>query len=180
MSDKGFVKIDREIMEHWVWEDKPFSKGQAWIDLILLANHKDVKRIQGGKVVMFKRGTVNRSILSLAKRWGWNPKKVRNFINTLKNDEMVLSEGTTQGTTIIIENYGKFQNKGQRNGQQSGQHEGQRWDNGVPTNKNDKNEKNEKEKTFPVSEYGFDPSEEMTPEQLDIYFKWKKANDVAI
>jgi hypothetical protein len=40
MSDvgKGFVSIHREIMDHWIWQDKPVSKGQAWVDLILLAN----------------------------------------------------------------------------------------------------------------------------------------------
>lgn len=181
MSEKGYVKIDRGITSHWVWEDKPFSKGQAWIDLILLANHKDVKQESGSTVKIFKRGTVNRSILFLAHRWGWNPKTVRKFINALKSDEMVVSEGSTQGTTITIENYDKFQNKGQRSGQANGQRYGQRRVNAMDTNNNDKRMiKNEKEKTFPVSEYGFDPSEEMTPEQLDIYFKWKKANDVAI
>ena len=31
----GWIKVSRAIQEHWVWDEKPFSKGQAWIDLLL-------------------------------------------------------------------------------------------------------------------------------------------------
>ena len=179
MSDKGFVKIDRGIMDHWTWEDRPFSKGQAWIDLILLANYKDVKRIQGGKVVTLKRGTVNRSIVSLANRWGWSRKKTILFLNALNADGMLSKNSTRKGTTLTIENYEKYQKQGQQREQQKS-NRGTTEEQLRNINKKEKKDKKEKEKTFPVSEYGFDPSEEMTPEQLDIYFKWKKANDVAI
>lgn len=37
----GWIKIHRDILYHEIWSDKPFSKGQAWIDLILMANHSD-------------------------------------------------------------------------------------------------------------------------------------------
>ncbi len=41
MSDvgKGYVSIHREIMDHWVWQDRPVSKGQAWVDLIMPVNY---------------------------------------------------------------------------------------------------------------------------------------------
>lgn len=43
----GWIKIHRDILYHEIWSDKPFSKGQAWIDLILLANHSDNKCMVG-------------------------------------------------------------------------------------------------------------------------------------
>ena len=58
----GFLKLSRRITDHWLWTDKPFSKGQAWIDLLLLANYEDGKKITDGKVIDCKRGDVNVSI----------------------------------------------------------------------------------------------------------------------
>lgn len=105
----GWIKIDRQLFEHWLWEDKPFSKGQAWIDLIGLANYEDGKTPYKGKVIICRRGTVNRSISFLAKRWGWSRDKTRDFLNLLQSDNMIHVKATTHQTTITLENYGKFQ-----------------------------------------------------------------------
>jgi hypothetical protein len=47
---KGYVSIHREIFDHWVWKEKPFSRGQAWIDLIMMANHCDAKIMFDGTI----------------------------------------------------------------------------------------------------------------------------------
>ena len=47
----GWIKIHRDILYHEIWSDKPFSKGQAWIDLILLANHSDMGQKKGSVVL---------------------------------------------------------------------------------------------------------------------------------
>ncbi|WP_322020128.1 hypothetical protein [Clostridium butyricum] len=52
----GWQKIYRDIQDHWLWEDKPFSRGQAWIDLILLVNHEDNKTLIDGELIEVKRG----------------------------------------------------------------------------------------------------------------------------
>ena len=39
----GWVKVHRDIQNCWIWEEKPFSRGQAFIDLILMVNHEDKK-----------------------------------------------------------------------------------------------------------------------------------------
>lgn len=39
----GWQKVYRDITKHWLWEDKPFSRGQAFIDLLLMVNHQDKK-----------------------------------------------------------------------------------------------------------------------------------------
>lgn len=105
----GFFKIDRQIFDHWLWEDKPFSKGQAWIDLIGLASYEDSKVPYKGQMVICERGVVNRSISYLSRRWGWGREKTRKFLSTLESDGMVLINPTTNRTTITLVNYGKYQ-----------------------------------------------------------------------
>ena len=43
MENTGWIKTYRSILKHWIWEEKPFSKGQAWIDMLLLASHVNSK-----------------------------------------------------------------------------------------------------------------------------------------
>ena len=64
-----------------------------------------------GKPKTYKRGDVDRSISSLADRWGWSRQKVRRFLNQLVDDGMVQVNATTNDTTITIVKYGDFQNK---------------------------------------------------------------------
>lgn len=109
MSSEGWISVYRSLWNHWLWKDKPFSKGQAWIDLLMLANHADEKRLVRGSVKTFKKGTVNLSMTSLAERWGWHRSTVKKFISLLEKDKMLTTEVTTQGTTLTIENYSIYQ-----------------------------------------------------------------------
>ena len=87
MSEKkNYIILNRSIKEHWLWEDKPFSKGQAWIDLLLRARWKDGKELYRGELVDRKRGTVYCSMSYLAKEWGWNIKTVKRFLTLLENE----------------------------------------------------------------------------------------------
>lgn len=106
MSDhgRGFVCIHREIMDHWVWQDKPVSKGQAWVDLILLANYRSEKFSYKDGVVEGKRGCVYRSISFLAERWGWSRDKASRFLHQLESDGMIRLFATTHHTTITLVN----------------------------------------------------------------------------
>lgn len=108
MAAQGWVAICRAIQEHWLWTEKPFSKGQAWIDLIMLANYEDKKMPYKGEVITCERGTVNLSITLLADRWGWSRDKTRKFLRLLESDNMVTVKATTHRTTITIENYALY------------------------------------------------------------------------
>lgn len=115
MSEKGWICIDRKLEDHWLWSSRPFGKGQAWIDLLMLANHKGQTFYSGGRIIDGKRGVVYRSLKSLADRWGWDRKTVRGFLKLLEKDGMVTTESTTQGTTITIVNYDVYQDIGTTN-----------------------------------------------------------------
>lgn len=140
---KGWISIHRKIEENWVWEDKPFSYGQAWIDLILLANHEDTKEIKDGKLQTFKMGTVNRSILWLSERWGWDRKKTKKFLKLLESDEMVSINSTTHGTTIALVNYEVYRYKGTTDGTTTTPTPTPTEGQPLPINNNDNNENNE-------------------------------------
>jgi len=105
----GWVKLYRCITENWVWKDKPYSKGQAWMDLILAANHKNNKFPLGDEVITVERGSLITSELKLMERWGWSKTKVRQFLNQLQSDAMIVKKTDRKKTTISIVNYGIYQ-----------------------------------------------------------------------
>ena len=115
-KNKGYVSIYRDLQEHYLWRDRPFAKGQAWIDLIMLANYTEVKDLKDGMLCAYEKGTVYRSISELATRWGWDRRKVKRFLMALKSDGMLSVNSTTQGTTLTIVNYGFYQHNGTTNG----------------------------------------------------------------
>jgi hypothetical protein len=105
----GWIRLDRKITENWLWEDTPFSKGQAWVDLILMANHKDNKFPLGEDVISVDRGSFITSELKLMQRWGWSKTKVRTFLSQLQNDQMLIKKSDNKKTTLTIVNYGIYQ-----------------------------------------------------------------------
>lgn len=148
----GWIKLHRKIADNWLWADKPFSKGQAWIDLLLLANHDDKKVLRGSTLVDCKRGTHITSILKLSTRWGWSRKKVSSFLDVLENEKMLEQKRTTNDTTITIVKYSDFQDKGTTKEQQKNSR-GTTKEQQKNTNKNVKNDKNVKN----ISNRGFTP-----------------------
>ena len=108
-KSKGYVKLDRSIQGHWIWQEKPYDKAHAWVDLILLANYEDTKELYRGKLVYRKRGQIHCSSEWLATRYGWSRGKVDRYLKLLEADNMVEVKRTPYGTTITIVNYTLWQ-----------------------------------------------------------------------
>lgn len=150
MSDKGWIKLYRQLQECPMWYSERFSKGQAWVDLLLLANHKDKKILFNGEMIVIKRGQYLTSMVKLAEKWKWNRKTVSSYLNVLEKDKMITKLSDNSKTLITIENYEIYQCTdeeygqpiGQPIGQGYGQPIGQQMDNPLDTNKNDKNDNN--------------------------------------
>jgi len=106
---EGWVSVHRTIQDHWLWEDKPFSKGQAWIDLLMLANHEDSKFLLGNQLVEAKRGDVITSEIKLMARWGWSNTKVRTFISLLEKDSMLIKKTDSKKSVLTLTNYSVWQ-----------------------------------------------------------------------
>lgn len=109
-ESKGFIKLDRNIFEHWIFQDA--EKFRAFVDLIQLARWKDEKLLIGNDVVTVPRGSYYTSELKLAERWCWSRKKTREFLKLLENEKMIIKKGTTKGTMLTIENYRFYQDEG--------------------------------------------------------------------
>lgn len=109
MSSKGWIKLYRKINDCWIWDEKPFDKGRAWIDLLLLANHSDKKVLFNGSVVCVKKGQYLTSIRKLAERWGWSFDKVTRFLKILVSEEMIIKESDNSRTLLTIVNYEVYQ-----------------------------------------------------------------------
>lgn len=109
MKSKGYIKLHRTIFSHWVWKDKPFSKGQAWVDLVMMANYKANKFVLGNEIVEVERGQFITSELKLMERWGWGKSKTRGFLKVLEDDGMIIKKSDRQKTTINIINYPLYQ-----------------------------------------------------------------------
>lgn len=108
---KGWISIYRKIQDSWLWQEKPFDKAHAWIDLLLLANHQDKKALLGNELVIVKRGSFITSQKKLMYRWGWGSEKTRRFLKLLHSDGMIKIETDKKKTTIVINNYEEYQNQ---------------------------------------------------------------------
>ena len=106
---EGYIKLNRSLQNSWLWKDKPFSKGQAWIDLIFLAKYKNEKFPFKNKIISGERGTVYKSMTELSERWGWSRDRVRFFLNQLQDNESIQYTSTTHQTTIKLIKYSDFQ-----------------------------------------------------------------------
>jgi len=106
---KGWISLYRSIQDHWLWQEKPFSKGQAWLDLLLLANHKDNKFLLGNELIEVKKGSFVTSQKKLRERWGWGNGKLRSFLKLIEEDGMIKQQADKKKTVITIVKYEEFQ-----------------------------------------------------------------------
>ena len=104
-----FFTIDRKLLEDPYWLSEPFTKPQAWVDLIGLANYRNLKRMEGDQMKIYKRGQVVSSVRTLAERWKWSQEKVRNFLKALESDRMASTKKSAKGVVITLENYAFYQ-----------------------------------------------------------------------
>lgn len=88
--------------------DKPFSKGQAWIDLLLMANHTGTRFLLGNAVVTAEAGQIVTSEVKLAARWGWSRTKVRSFLAVLQADNMLTKASGSKRTVLTLCNYSVY------------------------------------------------------------------------
>lgn len=109
----GWIKLHRCIQDNPVWNDEPFTRGQAWVDLLLIANHQDGTIRRRGIRVSVKRGEVAHAYRTLADRWKWSIGKVQRFMDELKTDGQLHfrtdTESVSVTTLIVITNYERYQ-----------------------------------------------------------------------
>lgn len=88
---------------------EPFTKWQAWCDLILLAYFAPTDFFVRSIKVKAKRGCVYKGVLELADRWQWSRGKVERFLAYLVSDKRVSIQKNNVISCISILNYEKYQ-----------------------------------------------------------------------
>ena len=114
---KGWIKLHRKLADDPLWLSEPFTKGQAWVDLLMMVNHEDRKIIVRNNIITVRAGQRIISIEQLAHRWKWSRGKVRRFLKMLENDTSISTTcDRTNGTSITIEKWAFYQGERPSNG----------------------------------------------------------------
>lgn len=120
---EGWISLHRKIFENEFYFSERFDKTHAWVDLLLLANHKPQTIFIRGNEVKIGEGELCYSQITLARRWKWNPKSVRKFLTLLVNRKMITFRGGRLTTIVAILNWKKYQKNGEQksviNGEQN-------------------------------------------------------------
>lgn len=148
MTQKGFIKLHRKIQQHWIYDEKrKFSKFEAWLDLLMMASHKDNKFVLGNELVEVKKGSFITSELKLMERWDWGKAKLRAFLEMLEKDGMIVKKSDRKKTIINICNYCIYHDYETESRPQA---DYEQTDNGLITDtiKNVKNVKNDKKNKY--------------------------------
>ena len=138
--NKGYIKLWRSIADNDLYFSEPFTKTQAWIDLLILANHKPNNIDVRGNLVFVDRGQVAAGEEFLAKRWKWSRNKVRRYLDMLQNRGQTKQQKSRILSIYTILNWELYQG----NDTTDDTTERQQKDNRRTTPKNDKNVENEK------------------------------------
>lgn len=146
----GWIKIDRAITEHWIFDD-PW-KFRAWIDLLLLANHEDKLVNIDNVVYNCGRGELLRSYDSLARRWRVERSKIRRFLLLLQDHDMLRIKNEKKTTRISICKYESYQGERNTNEPQMKRKRNAN-ETQVNTNKNEKNVNNDKNIIYGPSDF---------------------------
>jgi hypothetical protein len=97
----GYICLHRAIQENKFYFSERFTKTSAWIDLLLLARHKAGVIYLKGIEINLNRGDVAYSMLSLAERWQWDRKTVKQYLTQLQAEGMIRVKHSRTTTTII-------------------------------------------------------------------------------
>jgi hypothetical protein len=103
----GWIKIHREIADHWIFQDA--GKFKWWIDMLFLASYEANRVNIGNRIVEVKRGQFLGSLAFLSKRWGVSKERVISFLRLLQSDGMIDKSSDKNITLITICNYESYQ-----------------------------------------------------------------------
>ena len=137
---EGWIKIHRKLQSNPIWNNPrmPFDYRSAWIDLLMMANHRDSEVIVDYESMTVKRGQLLTSTRQLGERWQWSKNRVCKYLKLLESLKMVTKSSTKRWTLLTIEKYEVYQCEQDTSVDTDGTQEGH----GYALNKNVKNEKN--------------------------------------
>jgi len=148
----GYIKLARSLRTNKMWTSEPFTRGQAWVDILLSCAYSDMfVRIRGVRVDL-KAGQAALSEQHLADRWKWSRGKVRRYLEELEKTEQQIVQQKTNVTTIIsVVNWNTYQADGTADDTANSTANGQQTDSKRTQKRIIKNNKEGKEKDKKVT-----------------------------
>lgn len=113
MNNTGFIRTYRNVRDHWLWQDP--RKFLRWTDLMMEAAYERTTTRFGNSSVPLERGQIVTSIRRLMHRWGTNSRYVKEFLNLLENEKLIVCESSKAYTIITMVGYDEMQGGGSEN-----------------------------------------------------------------
>lgn len=112
MSQPGWIKIHRALMDHWS-ASEPEALA-VWVRMLCEANYEDKKANVYGQLVEVKRGQLVFGLDAFSARSGVSVKKLRRIIDMLLKDGMLGRQVFNRFSIITITCYDKYQDVGKQ------------------------------------------------------------------
>ena len=109
VSEKGFIKISRCIVDHWIYQDAEYFK--VWFEMLYRARYlqEPATKLIHGQLVTIKRGEFVFGRKSWSERLGISEQKLRTLIKRLVQDNMIeLVKRYNKFTIYKVVNYEKY------------------------------------------------------------------------
>lgn len=107
----GWIKLHRQIKEHWVFQDP--IKLRWWMIMLLEVNYKEGRMPIGNTLRIINQGQSTKSLRTWADLFNCSPRTVDSFFKLLENENMITREviGKSKHTTTLINitNFSQFQ-----------------------------------------------------------------------
>jgi hypothetical protein len=109
MTTAGWYRMHRGWMDHAVFRGEPFERRAAFMWLIEHAAFTPSRVSAPGGQIEIERGQLSCSIRYLAKAWSWDEKRVRRFLTSVQEAEIIALGAAAGQTLVTICNYDKYQ-----------------------------------------------------------------------
>ncbi len=103
------IKLHRQIEDNPLWFSEPFTRWQAWVDLLLLANHSDGFFYVRWNKIEVPRWCVWRAERTFQDRWKRSRDKVRKFLNDLEKSKNIIQQKNRLCSIYFIVNWDTYQ-----------------------------------------------------------------------
>jgi len=141
--NQGWISVHRKIADNKFWLSEKFTKGQAWIDILLLANHKENTVDVRGNLIKIPRGYLGWSEDRLAKRWNWSRGKVRRYFSVLQTEQQIVQHKSSVLSLVEVINYDLYQTSGTTDSTTNDTTDGHQTVQQTDTNNKDNNKNND-------------------------------------
>ena len=108
--NKGWISLHRKILDNPILSrGRSYSRFEAFVFMLLSANHKPNKVVIGNQLIKVKTGSFITSQKKLMLTFNWSSAKLRGFLKLLETDSMIKVETNSISTQITIINYLELQ-----------------------------------------------------------------------